>query len=305
MNYKYFKLLYAILLLGALSACQLAKEQGNDTAQDRFAGFYITTEWIDFTALNQDLVNQQTDLLSDIHQSNRLYADEVYFSPESKPEFVFPGVDGMAFFTALFPQTSERDSYLASVVDPQLTDTKLSIVASTDYKTQLEGTIYISPNSRETVFHMNAVYQRADGKIYLTNGRGLSSSSMEQEGITMTYDQTATTTQTVNKEQTSDTTYVKLSITTLFPAKDIFLLQMDATDTLIEKTAYTPETMPDSIKLNVDTDYFIVENHKQDLLGNPIITRTIHGKDTESIHWFAAQENYVLVKHAASISWAE
>ncbi len=306
MKYKTMKIWFALVLLGSLSGCQLAKKQESAAGQDRFAGFYVTTESLDFGKLEQYSAsnpNKKSDNLSDV--SFRLYADEVQFTPEAEPQFVFPGIEGIAFFTSVFPATSERDSYIATIAGPEITNAKFSVQAGSESKTNLEGTIYISPNKNNNIFHMNAVYQTDDGRVYLTPGQGLSSSYMEQEGLTMTYHQTAASSQTINEEQTSDTTFVEVFITTLFPAQDIVLLQMDINHNMIAKSSYTPETMPDSITLDANTDYFIIENHKEDLQGNRIITRTIHGKETKTIDWFASQKNYILVKQTATINRAK
>ncbi len=306
MKYKAMKIWFALMMLGSLSGCQLAKEQERTAGQDRFAGFYVTSESLDFSKLEQynaSNPNKKADNLADV--SFRLYADEVQFTPASEPQYVFPGIDGIAFFTSVFPATSERDSYIATIVGPEITNAKFSVHAGSESKTNLEGTIFVSPNKNNNIFHMNAVYQTADGRVYLTPGQGLSSSYMEQEGLTMTYHQTAASSQTINEEQASDTTFVQLFITTLLPSKDIVLLQMDVNHTMIAKSAYTPETMPDFITLDANTEYFIIENHKQDVEGNKIIARTIYGKETESIDWFSARENYILVKQTATMNRAK
>ena len=183
---RYICLLAILTAIAALlCGCSLARSDMDASAasRDRLIGVYITTEYIDLFDL-EGYIGANASALSggsigeaDAAQYNgRLYAELV------DERYVFPGVDGFAFFMA----TTEHEygtSY-SNYTDEGVCGGKIAVNTndnedSSGEALELECTIYgITGRNDRHVIYTNPVYQTADGEVYLTSGHGISTSGV-------------------------------------------------------------------------------------------------------------------------------
>jgi len=78
---------------------------------------------------------------------------------------------------------------------------------------------------------------------------------------------------------------------------------MDANNSLISQTEYEPDAMPETLALETNTAYLIVETHSRDNAGILNISREIYDNGTESIATFFAGVDGFCVKRQTQITW--
>ena len=170
---RYISLLAILTAIAALlCGCSLARSDMDASAasRDRLIGVYITTEYIDlfdlegYIGANASALSGGSISEADAAQYNgRLYAELVDES------YVFPGVDGFAFFMA----TTEHEygtSY-SNYTDEGVCGGKIAVNTndnedSSGEALELECTIYgITGRNDRHVIYTNPVYQTADGEV--------------------------------------------------------------------------------------------------------------------------------------------
>ena len=303
------------LLLLLLTGCQLACEDGGENANgDRLIGVFVTAEYLDLfdmEAYLNDNINKMSggggitmDGASDKYQG-RLYAtlatetltDEETGKTIDLQEYVFESMDGIAYFAATVPATEDAEGFTTSGSDAAISDGHMSLHYGDDEdKTALEGTIYLSPGHAGYTQYINPVYQSADGSVYATTGSGFSVDGVQDEGSV--YSQTLEETKTIteNGSAKSVSISIKLSLATMLPPQKIVLLQMDADSTVLARTEYVPGTLPDTLIVEPDAHYIILETHKQDRQGNAKVSRSLYDQSDESLESFFCREDGVCVK---------
>ncbi|MDR1619863.1 MAG: hypothetical protein LBS18_04280 [Clostridiales bacterium] len=320
MKHKMMIAMCCILLLYALTGCQLALENaGTDTYEDRLAGIFVTTQHLDLFDmegyLNDSLKGFQGGNIivdGDIQKyQGRLYAalrtrtltNEETGETSKIEDYAFP-VDGISCFVATVPAIEGRGGYRTSISDPAISNGRMDIhVGDETNSTTLEGTIYVSPTGRDITYYLNPVYQSADGNVYVTTGQGISASGMASEGAFMSQTMDAATTVTENGKTKAESISIKLSISVMFPPEKTVILQMDTDSNLISRTEYAPGAMPEVFTPELDTTCFIVETYKRDDTGSLKISREIYDRDDENTETFFARADGICVKHWTQIKW--
>lgn len=310
------------LLLLLLTGCQLAREDAGENANgDRLIGVFVTTEYLDLfdmEAYLNDNINKMSgggeitmDGESGKYQG-RLYATlatKTLTSEETGKttdiqEYVFESMDGIAYFAATVPATEHADSFITSGSDAAISDGHMSLHYGDDEdKTALEGTIYLSPGGAGYTQYINPVYQSADGSVYATTGNGFSVDGVQDEGSV--YSQTLEETKTIteNGSTKSVSISIKISLATMLPPQKIVLLQMDGDSAILTRTEYVPGTLPDTLIVEPDAHYIILETHKQDRQGNAKVSRSLYDKSDESLEGFFCREDGVCVKQWVQLEW--
>lgn len=308
------------LILYILTGWQLAQEDA-DMVEDKLVGVFVTTEYLDLF----DFEGYLNDNLSSFRggeitvdgntqkYQGRLYATlttRILTSEETgetfgTEEYVFEGIEGIAYFSPTIPATAERDSYIASVSDEAISDGHMSLNYKDDETSIiLEGTIYTSPSNKRHTYYFNPVYQSADGSVYAVSGSGfMVNNESYSEGSVYSQTMDASTTVTENGKVKTDSTSIKLSISIMLAPEKIVVLQMDADSELISRTEYSPGEMPEFFMPEAATSYLIVETYKQDDTGSPKTSRTIYGRDAERIETFSARADGICIKHWTQIMW--
>lgn len=258
-------ILTAIVVL--LCGCSLARSDMDASAasRDRLIGVYITTEYIDlfdlegYIGANASALSGGSISEADAAQYNgRLYAKLV------DERYVFPGVDGFAFFMA----TTEHEygtSY-SNYTDEGVCSCKLAINTNDNEDSagealELECTIYgITGRNDRHVIYTNPVYQTADGKVYLTSGHGISTSDV---GAGALVSQKLTDSTTVTDSEGS-TVIHSASVNVHYVIAELplgyTLIEMDADSREISRHEYAPGELPPEYTTNNSTAYIIVES---------------------------------------------
>lgn len=305
-KYRIIAVIMSTCMMFLASGCQLAKKESEtEQTSDRLIGVFVTKEPIDieqFTAKDSNANNHLcAELFSEEHPAED-DESEVYTSLEYK----FEGVKGVRFFTALHQMPDPMDNYISTatddVVDIQTNALHVSDEAET---TTIEGTIYVSSNSGEQVYYINTVYQTGDGRVYVVAGSGLMLSGGKSEGLSCSQKYDETTTANVDGRNKSFTTSVEISLSTMTPPQQIVVLEMDQNNKVLSRNQYEPGMLPKKLSLTKDTQYLIVESHKQNNEAIQSVSRTIYGKEDESMETFYENADGYCIKQYTQLQWAE
>lgn len=262
---RYISLLAILTAMAALlCGCSLARSDMDASAasRDRLIGVYITTEYVDLFDIEGYIGAYASDgsiSEADAAQYNgRLYAELV------DERYVFPGVDGFAFFMA----TTEHEygtSY-SNYTDEGVCGGKIAINTndnedSAEEALELECTIYgLTGNGDSHVIYTNPVYQTADGEVYLTSGHGISTSGV---GAGALVSQKLTDSTTVTDSEGNAVTN-SASVNVRYVVADLplgyTLIEMDADSREISRREYAPGELPPEYAANDSTAYIIVES---------------------------------------------
>lgn len=315
--------IYTVLLL-LLTGCQLAHEDaGENENADRLIGVFITSEYLDLFDMEgymNDNINKMygggeitVDGESSQYQG-RLYAtlttktltnEETGETIDIK-EFVFEGMDGIAYFSATVPATENEEGFITSGSDEAISEGHMDLYYGDEGdKTTLEGAIYLSPDHVGSTLYINPVYQSADGSVYATTGNGFSIGGVQDEGSVYSHTLEETTTVTENGSTKSVSFSIKISIAVMFPPQQIVVLQMDEDNTVLARTEYIPGELPNMLTTESNAQYIIVETHKYDRRRNARISRTLYGKSDETLETFFCREGGVCVKQWTQLKWGK
>lgn len=312
--------LFTAIMLFILAGCQLAREDtGANPREDRLIGVFLTAEYLDLFDV-EGYLNDNISSFSggeiQIDGNTEKYQGRLYAALETRvvtneetgetaemEEYVFPDVDGIAYFSARVPATAERESFISSGSDEAISDSRVSLNYGDEANsTTLEGTVYVSPGSGHT-YYFNPVYQSPDGRVYATNGSGIFVDGIQSEGAACSQTLNAGYTTTENGKTVTDSISVKISISTMYPPEKIMTLQMDANSAVVSRSEYKPGEMPETVTPEEDTEYFIVETYKTDGDGKALISRKLYGRDIEYLEDFICREDGVFVKQQRQIIW--
>lgn len=324
------KLIVLLLAAFMLTGCSLAQEPPEVTTEDRLIGALVTTEYLDLFDMDAWLNDNIGTLTKGDHviqgdtgqYQGRIYAQRN--EDEGEP-YVFP--DTLKGSLYMSPTITEegRDPYTCSIVTGGFSDTRCHI-RSTDAGEALElsGTIYFDPFSMpmETVtdaetgesmehicFHVNPVYQTAEGDVYVTSGMGHSFSVSQDIG--MGYYNGSTTlsskvTETINGKTTESENSIKVEFLGVKLAYDIIVIEMSADNRQLRAVGYTPEQLPREVPVGTDTAYVIVETHSitdgQETMNRQVCTV---GAEDESFQVYVPAESGFAVKQSTKVIWDE
>lgn len=261
--------LWAILtaMAALLCGCSLARSDMDASAasRDRLIGVYITTEYIDlfdiegYIGANASALSGGSISEADAAQYNgRLYAELV------DERYVFPGVDGFAFFMAT-TEHEDGTSY-SNYTDKGVCGGKIAINTndnedSAEEALELECTIYgLTGRNDRHVIYTNPVYQTADGKVYLTSGQGISMSG-DSAGALFSQKLTDSTTVT-DSEGNAVTNSASVNVRYVMAELPLgyTLIEMDADSREISRREYAPGELPTEYAANDSTAYIIVKS---------------------------------------------
>lgn len=265
---RYISLLAILTAIAALlCGCSLARSDMDASAasRGRLIGVYITTEYIDLFDL-EGYIGANASALSggsigeaDAAQYNgRLYAELV------DERYVFPGMDGFAFFMA----TTEHEygtSY-SNYSGEGVCGCKIAVNTndnedSHEEALELECTIYgLTGRNDRHVIYTNPVYQTADGEVYLTSGHGISTSGVGA-GALVSQKLTDSTTVT-DSEGNAATSSASVNVHYVIAELPLgyTLIEMDADSREITRHEYAPGELPPEYTANNSTAYIIVES---------------------------------------------
>ena len=322
MKRKCWVILLCAMLALLLTGCQLARDGADGRIEeDRLAGYFLTTEYLDLFDFEGYLEDNLQDLADSgettIKGETTKYQGRLYAALTTKTvvieetgetyddeEYVFP-IEGMRFFHARIPAAENRESYLTVMFDPAITDDNTAYVVNDEGESvTLTGTMYVSSSKAERKFYFNPVYQSADGRVYALSGDSFHVIS-EAYGEGPIYSQTmdAQSSVTVNGQTKKESVSVKLSINGMYAPEKIVVLQMDEENGVLSQVEYKADKMPEVITAEPKTAYLIIETYRHDGQGEIDLARAIYSRGAQSIETFYSREDGVCVKHWTRIEW--
>lgn len=308
------------IMLSVLAGCQLAREDaGTDNNEDRLIGVFLTTEYLDLFNMEgylNDNIGRFTSGEIDMDSTAKKYQGRLYAELRPKTltntetgeevtteEYIFPGVEGITYFSASVPAAAEHEGYVTSRSDEAISDGHTNLnYGDKGNSTAMEGTVFVSPNHAQTYYY-NPVYQSSDGRVYAITGSGFFAAGVQDEGSVYSQTLDATYTTTENGKSTTESISVKISISVMNPPGKIVVMQMGADSSVVLRTEYIPGEMPKTIVPEKNTEYIVVETHKTGSNGDDFITRNLYSKDAESLETFFCREDGVCVKQWTIIKW--
>lgn len=291
---KMSKIVVSLLLMVGLCGCQLAKEVVV-TGEDELIGVFITMESLnihDFEATlnNKDDINNGKKYASLIMEP---YINEAGQSKEM-PAYVFEDLEGIPFFNAEIEEDGETYRSMADT-NGYLSNLKLATNITDDSREYvLEGKLYYKVGIQDMVFYANPVYQESNGNVYVEQAAGLSMmDSMEGQSGSNEID--ASMTLTENNKTITNKTSVTVSYESMFEPIKTSIIEMNKENEVVLISEYKNNIFPDSLDLNNETEYVLVETTKLDTTNKEIVTREIFSKNDDSINVYELKDNGLII----------
>lgn len=319
-----------ILILGlSLSGCQLAKAEAGSLEEDSLVGAFITREYLDLMDLEgyfkdhpEQLSGGQITLDPAELDQKRIYAvlkdlgmskppAMDFRDPEdalpvvSNQEYIFEGLEGVPFFSALIPAETPEDSYYASMTSEAVHTYHMDLkMSDSDETLALDGTILFEPNRSDVSFYINPVYQSADGRVYLTSGTGMGYSGHsggEGEILSKTLDSAVEF--TANGVTKTRRHSVKVRLEAVFATKSVSLIEMDGNHRIVAEHILSPKDLPNDMTLDQTTEYVIFEDHRLDEMKKPNVKRRILDRSDGSISVNTADTHGYMIGKPIRLTW--
>lgn len=298
------------LMLILLSGCQLAIEDADKTSEDRLAGVFVTTEYLDlFDAeayMNDNLRVLGGDIVIDGDTSayyGRIYANKMEVD-EHRNEYEFVGLDGFGYYSLIELGETMLDNYHYTGVDEGISDPKTHYKVTDEGEgVEMECTLYFPARSSEAVFYFNPVYQTSDGDVYVITGQGFSTDGRMGEGQVYSQTMEQVTTINMNGEKESWSTKVTTRIEGVLLPEKYILIQMDEGNQILRSEEYAPGNVMPEMAIPDDTAYIILEAHRQGIDGEITTDREIidRGEETFSTFWINADG--ICIKGDTYLTW--
>lgn len=306
-------------LMVSLNGCSLAVKGAETDSQDTLIGVFITEEPLDlfdtdaYSLENTVSLSKNSDdaVIDPSGYEKPLYASiNRHNSPEpSDWDISFEKVNGLNFFAPVFKDTDGSFFHHTRFSDG-ISDSHTEITESDEgNETKLSATIYITPQTakKSITYHLNRVYQTADGKIYVLSGSGVSTDAENREGEIMSvYDDDQT-----KYLEDQKVKILKTSVTVRFfvmyePVK-ITLYQMDMENKVIKQEHFAPGKLPEKLNTENETSYILVETEKKAPDGSRIYTRSLYDRtekdEDSSMETFYMQKDGIISKQYSEVIW--
>lgn len=310
-------------ILGVTGAVTFAKDEATDNSdgasRDRLIGVFITTEYLDLFDFESYFQDNADKVLSggEISSSDsapyqgKLYAtlaEDPYTNPETgetvmTKEYVFDGIEGIAYFSAWYTDESGMQ-YWGTGGDDAISDAHIGFHATdAGDSIDMKGTIYVSTSKGSNVFYYNPVYQTATGEVYLMSGQSMSHGGELSAGMSGSH--ALKEEQTVTIDGKSETVSSSIEVSTCFMDTPIStsVLQFDEDGNIVSGEDYAAGDLPFKITTSSDTEYIIVETHMKSGGGRETVTRELFQPDNESLFAFSCREDGICIKQYCSIAW--
>ena len=295
--------LAALMILTMLGGCQLAVDDDDmNPGADRLCGVFVTLDHLDLSLEDQEIdipSNWNGNPSSIVFPETRIYATRTE-EENGSVDYTFDGIEGFRLFSVKTDSPDGLGSYSSSFGDDALQDGHISV---SDEDVSLSGTIYFDVHY-SCVIYTNPVYQTPDGQVYMTSGTGISFGGEGMEGISGSTSLSATTTENNNGEETSHTTKVEIKVEAVNTNKKVLLKQLDSSDQIIMQTEITQDDIPESIKIEKNTAYMIMEEHCIDHENKASVKRTLLKPDEEFLDAHFTGDNGIIETYPVTLEHA-
>lgn len=271
-----------VLIAMLMSSCQLASD-GVRHGEDQLIGAFVT-------------LGHFYDQLGEKYEE-RIYAKtrmtQYPGAKEEQEEFYFPGLEGYSMFA---PELSDGEfQYIHFQASPavRIDDFRQ------DYSDEMvdfyiEGTLTVDNSLLDTmILSANPVYQDGEGKIYVTSGSSAASNPSDPEGSVLSLSIFQTLTQTFGESKTDRSLRFKINVENQYTPTLYTFIPFDAQHQPLGKIELLPGAFPESITVDEEAEFFLLEVHKYNRSGQPMITRSFYEKDTEVLELMFSEDNGV------------
>ncbi len=302
--------IFCLFLSVSLYGCSLAvPEAGEEGGGDRMIGSLITREFLDLLP-EEEKGGFPGDVDSGIHsaEEGRLYA-EIDKSKGEDPaywELSFGELDGIQMLAPLWTP-EEGEAYWGSLCTEGITDPDIRYNESDDSEEHsISGTVYLlsGKENGHTVCYANPVYQTADGKIYVTQGHGVSASGDSPEGMELSSTLSGETTTVENGKTKTEKSSVSVRYAFMYKPVRVTVCQMDGRHQVIKEEDYRPEDMPEELTAQAGTEYILVEIEKEGPSGEKTMSREVYNYPADEeiyLTSFFAREDGIVAKQETRV----
>lgn len=231
----------------------------------------------------------------------KIYA-KVAKDEEGELQISFAHVEG-AYFIAPITEDAEGESVIGNECSDGVYDMKLELHVVDDKETLvLNATLYGAMEPEEKgrfEFYVNPIYQTEDYKVYVRQGTGSSMNVEPEEEATCTQSLSESLETVLNGKKQSGKIEINVAVTKMDIPKNVRISQLDAEDHLIKTEDYAVEEIPEKIKIQKKTDYFVVttmgegiEQNKKEIFQYDGETQenTIHTYQLSDTGWIGKKE---------------
>lgn len=297
---KYIMTACVIFPTFLLCGCTLAvSDAGAGGSADRLIGAFVTDEYLDLYDMDGYLNDHVLDLKdggsitvgNDGRYAGKLPAtvDKSQGADSSLWKISFGGIEGE--YMLVLTEEKDGEMYTSTLCSDGIYDVNMNLKSSdNETETEISGTFCYTPEGqkKEDAYYVNPVYQTEGGEIYAMTGNGYAKQGVtmddntgkeipivpeEGKGMAATLSIENTVTKAGKKETEKCTVSIQFEV--MYQPVRTILYQMNAENQVLEQVAYDPLDVPDSITLERDTAYVIVETRKEDPDGKMVKTREL------------------------------
>ncbi len=313
--------LLACFALGAADVLKLADtstSEENTNDKDRLIGVFVTTEHLDLFDIEGYFNDHANQILSggEISESESAeYEGRLYATLIEKPytneqtgettmtmEYVFEGVEGISYYCALF--SDEAGSYHGASGDEAISDGHTAI-NSTDAgdSISLEGTIYVSTIGGPSAFYYNPVYQTPQGEVYAVTGQGMSYGGDITAGMSGSQELKDEMSTTTGDETETVSSNVKTTVCFMDAPTGVTVIQLNRESKVLAADEYAPGTLPETLTVEPDTEYIVVETHTTGADRSETTMREMFQPGDDSLFAFYCRDDGICIKQYCGIKW--
>ena len=283
---KYLTAAFAILIAGTMGGCTLAVPYaGKEGSGDRMIGAFITTEYLDLYDMESYLNDHASSLVNDgsitlgnaSKYEGKLLADVDKGGSDSISEWKISFGDMKGQYMLMPVSADENgEQYIGNLCSDGINEQYLHSNVSDDGEEQeLSGTIFEIADGMEKTWYVNPVYQTEKGEIYAITGNGYSNGGHKSEGSTMAASISGESTITENGKSQKEASKVTVQFTSMYKPVKTIICQMNDSNQILKCDEYQPTEIPDTLKVEADTAYIIVETKKETPTGKAVTSRSI------------------------------
>lgn len=283
---KYLLGFAMLLIAGTTGGCTLAvPDAGKEGSGDQLIGAFITSEFLDLYDMESYLDDHASSLVNGSSvtlETDSKYAGKLLANVEkgesgspSGWKISFGSLEGQYM---LMPISTDGngEKYMGNLCSDGINEPYLQNNVSDNVEAQeLSGTIYEVADGTEKTWYVNPVYQAEDGEIYAVTGNGYSSGNHDSEGSTMAATLSGESTITEKGRSQTKSSQVTVQFAIMYKPVKTVICQMSDSSQVLKREEYQPTEVPDSLKVESDTAYIIVETKKEAPSGETVTSRSI------------------------------
>lgn len=260
----------AFTLIMTACGCQLAQpESDNNSEQNRFVGFLVTTKPLFEKNIEEnlenllpgnhdDVVDGNFELPDEVNMQERVYAElvEETITDESGVQppknYEFKDVDAVAFARYEIAAEGDNGPYCIMGLGEAVCDVEDRFGGENN---GISGTLWLAKSSGGTTLFINPVYQTADHRVFAVappHGQYIS------EGIKLNVKYQEDYTVTENGEKHKSVFTAELTIDVAEPARSVTVIQMDKNDKEIKREGFSADKLPEEFTPDDNAAYLIV-----------------------------------------------